>query len=221
MKRILVLVLLMLAQVGLAQKTRAVQLDADTTTRPSVGMYGIGVRAGNAYLVPRTGNNFYLGGKNAIYVDTLNGRYIFKMPSHLPRMIPDDHHISTEPDFVKVWMVNTLNDTLKEGYTLHHITYDNAVLRLLEPSKANYYHLTVFCADTLNKLFSADSVCNIYFPDTICVSSGGNIFKSNYMSSEHPSSYFKLEPRTHFQLVYIDDKKKYFLTRKEWNEFNY
>lgn len=56
MKKFLVLVLMMLAQVGLAQKTRAVQLDADTTTRPSVGMYGIGVRSNVPYLVANTGN---------------------------------------------------------------------------------------------------------------------------------------------------------------------
>jgi hypothetical protein len=56
MKKFLILMFVLMSQVGIGQKTRAIQLDADTTTRPSAGMWGIGVRSGVAYLVPNTGN---------------------------------------------------------------------------------------------------------------------------------------------------------------------
>jgi len=53
-KLLLLLCVLCLTAAGQRVRTTAV-FDADTTTRPKVGFYGIGVRSGNAYLVPATG----------------------------------------------------------------------------------------------------------------------------------------------------------------------
>ncbi|MDP1814431.1 MAG: hypothetical protein Q8K92_08280 [Leadbetterella sp.] len=62
MKRFLGLILML---IGLsttmevtAQRVRTTAVfDADTSTRPKAGFYGVGVRSGQAYLVPATGNN--------------------------------------------------------------------------------------------------------------------------------------------------------------------
>jgi len=61
-KNILVLVLIFISSLGVfGQKIRTTAVfDADTSTRPKAGFYGIGVRSGNAYLVPATGTNVRL-----------------------------------------------------------------------------------------------------------------------------------------------------------------
>jgi hypothetical protein len=57
-KNILVLILVLLSSLGVfSQKVRTTAVfDADTTTRPKAGFYGVGVRSGNVFLVPATGN---------------------------------------------------------------------------------------------------------------------------------------------------------------------
>lgn len=50
------LLFLLLSSTLFAQKQRAFQFDADTTTRPDVGKYGLAAKSSRLYLVPRTGN---------------------------------------------------------------------------------------------------------------------------------------------------------------------
>lgn len=60
-KNILVLILSLFSLFSFAQRERTTsQFDADTTTRPKVGFHGIGIRSGNVYFVPKTGNNIRL-----------------------------------------------------------------------------------------------------------------------------------------------------------------
>lgn len=63
MRKILVglCVLMAMLNVATAQRVRTTAVfDADTTTRPKAGWYGVGVRSGNAYLVAQTGNSVRL-----------------------------------------------------------------------------------------------------------------------------------------------------------------
>ena len=60
-KTLLILSFILLSVVSFAQRQRTTAVfDADTTTRPKAGFYGIGVRANNIYFVPPTGNNIRL-----------------------------------------------------------------------------------------------------------------------------------------------------------------
>lgn len=60
-KTLLILSFILLSVVSFAQRQRTTAIfDADTTTRPKTGFYGIGVRASNVYFVPTTGNNIRL-----------------------------------------------------------------------------------------------------------------------------------------------------------------
>ena len=60
-KTLLILSFILLSVVSFAQRQRTTAMfDADTTTRPKTGFYGIGIRSNNIYFVPTTGNNIRL-----------------------------------------------------------------------------------------------------------------------------------------------------------------
>ena len=60
-KAVLILSFILVSVVSFAQRQRTTAMfDADTTTRPKTGFYGIGIRSNNIYFVPTTGNNIRL-----------------------------------------------------------------------------------------------------------------------------------------------------------------
>jgi len=60
-KVVLILSFILVSVFSFAQRQRTTAMfDADTTTRPKTGFYGIGIRSNNIYFVPTTGNNIKL-----------------------------------------------------------------------------------------------------------------------------------------------------------------
>lgn len=57
-KAVLILSFILVSVVSFAQRQRTTAVfDADTTTRPKTGFYGVGIRSNRFYLIPENGNN--------------------------------------------------------------------------------------------------------------------------------------------------------------------
>lgn len=157
--------------------------------------------------------------------DTLNGRAVFRLPSYVAAKIPDSMHFVIEPDFIKARSSgNSLFDTLRSDAFFYNILRDSVELYLTDFDtlfKSNVtFQITFFGADDPDSLFVHDATSIIYFSDTVLAYTGTTYY-SNYLSHNHPSTYFRITPLTTFQLYWIQEEKKYYVTKKDAHEYNY
>ncbi|MCR9064489.1 MAG: hypothetical protein NXI00_11020 [Cytophagales bacterium] len=159
-------------------------------------------------------------------VDTLNARPVLSLSPQAAELIPEDHHLVIEPDYIPARSSgNSYFDTLRANFFFYNILKDSLELKLTDFDtlfKSNVtFNILFFGSDHSDSLFVHDSTSILYFSDTVYAYAGGNLFKSNYLSSDHSLSYFRISPFQAFQLYWVRDERKYYITKKPSYEFNY
>lgn len=138
-----------------------------------------------------------------------------------------------------------LFDTLQFGYQYHNLLRDSIELKLTDFDTLydgdTYFHMTFYGSDSADSLFvyavdtitwkkvvdnsgnKIDSVqvnnisSIIYFSDTVFFKSesSGQIYASNYMSSDHPRNPYRIprenSPIFSFNLVWVPAEQKYYI----------
>jgi hypothetical protein len=173
------LFLMMLLSVSLfAQKKRTTTFDADTTTRPDAGFYGIGVRDAQPYLIRPSGNALMLEvrpTKIAGWQFNTNG---------------------TAPKSVQILTVN------KDSLTIDLPDATDTTNRSLT------YSLFYLGYNRQNQFKVADANYLLTFADTIFAYSAGNktTYWTKTFTHNHAQSFFRIEPFSALYL-YVDKKR--------------
>lgn len=165
-----------------------------------------------------------------IEVDTLSGRAIFQIDEPAASLIPDSSHFVIEQDYVKVWQVTDYFDTLTVDWTLVIVGRDSVELTFPRPNYDFSWEISCFCfdqgqigyydsisyylfryddnRDILDSVIRYKAQSIMYFADTLWDSSRDNF--TNYLSTEHHLSEFRLKQATFNLEIAWDNKQKQF-----------
>ncbi|WP_304234805.1 hypothetical protein [Jiulongibacter sediminis] len=215
-----ILLLIFLPSVLIAQRRRMIEIDDNLTTPATTDYYGLAAKNDSLYLVNSSGVAKLVGSADlSVVVDTLEGRAVFRLPTHIANLIPDSSHFVIEPDFIKARSSgNSYYDTLRADYFHYNILKDSVEIFLPDfsgvfNSSEVYFYIHFFGSDDDDSLFVHDENSILYFSDTIYFYNPANqiTYQSNYLSSGHSVNYFSLEPNQTFNLVWIHDENKYYI----------
>lgn len=124
-----------------AQRVRTTpSFDADTTTRPRTGFYGIGVRSGQAYLVPATGNTVRLA--NYSLFTGLTSGYIPKWSGTLANSLLYDGGSGIGLSSTSLTGYSFRNSKTITGATTAYAQLNDGVVQSGVTTEANYYMTT-------------------------------------------------------------------------------
>jgi hypothetical protein len=177
-----------------AQRRRTVEFQRDLDVMPRAGRYGISAYNGQPYWIS----------SDSVY-----------------------YQIQTKPPFIPMWFIGSdREDTLSFYSHLVTVWFDETEL-WFPPNDSIpdgwYYHFTFHGMDTDTLNFAAvDAINTVYFPDNVWVKNATDEWTvSNYLSSDHPNSNFKIKPMQSFQLYFIRPENRWLLQRREWQEYDY
>jgi len=162
-----------------AQKKRTISFDADTTTRPDAGFYGIGVRDSQPYLIKSSGN--------ALMFDV--------HPTKIAGWQFNNN--GAAPKSVNVLTIN------KDSLTIDLPDATDTTNRYLS------YSLFYFGFNKQNQFKIADTTTYMLtFADTIFTYTPANkiTYWTKVFTKTHPQSFFRIKPYAALYL-YVDKKR--------------
>lgn len=222
--------------VGIGQNTATERLDVNGSVK-----YAGTLKPSN--IAPKTGQYLKATSPTAntwdYVVDTLAGRPILKMPTFAGDLLPEDHHIVIESDFIPARTSgNSYFDTLRLDYGYYNLLKDSVelVLPLWDTSDVKgevSFNITFFGWDNdsafywlpastyYKKIYSGSTLVDsvlvkriqsiLYFSQPV----NYDIYRTNYLSHNHPNYPFRIpeenSPMMSFTLVYNVNEQKYYL----------
>lgn len=165
-----------------AQKKRTISFDADTTTRPAAGFYGIGVRDAQPYLVKPSGGALMIKVEEPYIRAWSTGK-------ELAMTLTRDHPtlifaLRDSINFILPSSTDTLNRYVK--YDIHYLGWRGGT--------------------GANKYVPFDSTCRMSFSDSVRIIAGGNIIYRTKVLDRYGTFPFRLRPNIRFGLEIINNK---------------
>lgn len=180
MKKLLLLLLITFNV--LAQKKRVIVFDADTTTRPESGFYGIGIRDAQPYLIKPSGDALQF----EVHPKQIKGWQF--------------NANGTAPADVQMLAIN------KDSLTIDLPNATDTTYRYLT------YSLYYFGYNRQNQFKIADATCLLTFADTIFVYNAANniTYWTKTFTHNHIYNFFRIQP--YGALYLYVDKKRWWLS---------
>ncbi len=127
-------------------------------------------------------------------IDTLNARPVLTLSPQAAELIPEDHHLVIEPDYIPSRSSgNSFFDTLRINYTYYNLLRDSIELVLpdFDTLPETVFHIIFFGSDDADSLFKYDIDSSLYdnyvLADTSSIDSippaKVDSFLTNYISS--------------------------------------